>query len=325
MTNSHPSELPLQNTRLFPRGMGASCYRLTGIAERCDWSILTDSTKNYVSLRGDFSKPPRTLFLSLRSYFHALPYFYEEVLPNIKNRFVLITGSEDMTVPNQIDSRWRSFNAGEKKLIANIINDERVIHWFAENRDEDRSKMSTLPVGYVFTPDASNSVAFPRPDILVRNRPLKVLCAHRVRKGRQWEVRRKLTQLCNERFQNLSTVFAEEIPEESFQQQVRQHPFVLCAQGGGLDPSPKAWYCIANGSIPIIKSSTLDDAYSQLAVAFVDDWHEDCLSLGQLKAWIEKLAPHYDNDQLRAQMLDRLTLDFWWNKIVEVANSPENN
>ncbi len=74
---------------------------------------------------------------------------------------------------------------------------------------------------------------------------------------------------------------------------VAQHPFLLCLHGGGADPSPKAWeavltgafrnlpsvmrslfnarqflFCSA-GTIPIIEHSALDDAYSQLPVAFV--------------------------------------------------------
>jgi hypothetical protein len=170
--------------------------------------------------------------------------------------------------------------------------------------------MSSLPVGYVFMDEASNVLKIETPETPIRDRPLKMLCAHRIRNGAQWEVRRNLTDLCIARFQEFSTILTDEISEGVFQQQVRRHPFVLCAQGGGLDPSPKAWFCIANGSIPIIKSSVLDDAYSQLPVAFVDDWTDDCLSLEKLLCWV---------DELRAQTVHRLSLDYWWRKIVEVS------
>ena len=317
MTNSQPIEILMHNTRLFPKDVGAAAYRLTGIAARCDWVIMTDSKKGDALIRGDLTRQPRTVFLSLRSYFGAIPFFYEEVLPKIENSFVLVSGSEDITIPNQVDARWRPFNARERYLVERIANDDRVIHWFAENRDEVLPKMSTMPVGQVFEKSSHCTVALRQPELKVKDRPLKVLCAHRVRDGDQWEVRRNLTELCKQQFQEFSTILTDEISEAEFRQQVRQHPFVLCAQGGGLDSSPKAWFSIANGSIPIIKSSVLDDAYSQLPVVFVDEWNEDCLSLEKLHRWVEEFAPYYDDDQLWAQTLHKLSLDYWWNKISE--------
>lgn len=34
---------------------------------------------------------------------------------------------------------------------------------------------------------------------------------------------------------------------------MQSHAFVLCAEGGGVDPSPKAWQAILHGAIPIIR------------------------------------------------------------------------
>ena len=311
-------EINTQSTRLFPKNTGAAAYRLTGIAARCDWAILTDGGVDGadVSLRGDFSRQPRTVFLSLRSFFHAIPYFYEEILPKIDKNFVLITGSEDITLPNQVDARFRPFNSKEKEIIDRIIKDERLIHWFAENRDEIRPKMSSLPLG--FHPVGKNKL--PIAKLQIKDRPLRVLCAHRMHKGAQYEARWRVTRLCEERFQEFSTILREEVPHLEYYQLVQQYPFVLCVHGGGLDPSPKAWGCIAHGSIPIIKSSVLDDAYSQLPVAFVDDWNENCLSLQKLRAWVEELAHYYDSEQFRAETLYKLSVDYWWDRIASVSN-----
>ena len=307
------------STRLFPKNRGANAYQLTGIASRCDWVVLTDGAldKFDVSLRGDLSIQPRTVFLSLRSCFEAIPYFYEEILPKIEAPFVLVSGSEDVTVPNQVDARWRRFNPAEKEIIDKIINDERVIHWFAENRDEQKPKMSTLPVGYVFEDSSSDNLTIEPMESWIAQRPINIFCSHRVREGTQWETRNHVTRLCQNQFQEFSTVTTEELHLANFRRTVRSHPFVLCVHGGGLDPSPKAWYCIANGSIPVIKSSVLDDAYSQLPVAFVDDWNDECLSLEKLHDWREKLAPYYDRGDRRAETLYRLSLDYWWKQIMD--------
>ncbi len=305
----------MHNTRLYPKNRGAAVYRLTGIAARCDWVLLTDS-RGQPHLRGELATQPRTVFVSLRSCNEALPYFRSEVLPRIKSRFVLISGSEDFTVPNQIDGRWRKNNSEEQQAIRGILGDDRLIHWFIENRDEVLPKTSSLPVGYVFEEQSSNLVRIEESTTRLVDRPLAVLCAHRVREGVQWDIRRRVTALCRDRFRELSVVVEEELPSDDFLKVLRRFPFALCVHGGGLDPSPKAWMCIANGTIPIIKSSPLDDAYKQLPVAFVEEWNEECLTPSRLTTWIETLSPHYEDPELRRRVLDKLSLDYWWSKIV---------
>ena len=127
MTALQPTEISMHNTRLFPRDTGAAAYRPSGIAGRCDWIAMTDiklqsdgSLRGEGLLRGEVSRSPRTVFLSMRSSFHALPWFYEEVLPKITNRFILISGSEDCTLPNQVDARFRPATPAEKELVGKI-------------------------------------------------------------------------------------------------------------------------------------------------------------------------------------------------------------
>jgi len=323
MTSRIVTEIDVQNTRLFPKNRGADAFQLTGIAARCDWAIMTDKTAGIfsASLRGDFSRQPRTVFLSLRAIFDSIPYFFEEILPQINTPFILVTGSEDATVPNQIDARWREFNSREKGIIDKILQDERVIHWFAENRDEPRKKMSSLPVGYVLNSNCTSRTHISPIESPVMERPLKVLCSHRVREGAQWQTRKHVTRLCQEHFMAFSSIFTEELSLADFQRSVRAHPFVLCVNGGGLEPSPKAWFCILNGSIPVIKSSVLDDAYRQLPVAFVDDWSTDCISIEKLETWREALAPFYDCEDLRAQTVQKLSIDYWWQWIISAYHS----
>lgn len=308
--------IPMHNTRLFPKNLGAAAYELTGVAGRCDWAIMSDNNTGDFYIHGDLSQPPRTVFLSMRGFFESIPYFYEDILPIIGSPFILITGSEDLTIPNQIDKRWRAFRPDEKEMINRILEDERLVHWFAENRDVVLPKMSTLPIGYVFSDQQNNPVAVEAQLRLpVTDRPLRALCSHRTRPGPQWETRRQVTKLCAESFGDLVTVVNQEVSDAEFLGLIEEHAFVLCVQGGGIDPSPKAWTAIANGSIPIITSSPLDDAYSQLPVAFVDGWDEHSLSEIKLREWIRKLAPYYDIPEMRLEVLERLQLDYWWKQI----------
>jgi len=309
----------IHNTRLFPKHRGAIAYRNTGIAARCDWVLMTDggSLMRSADLRGDLSRQPRTVYLSLRSYYDALPCFVNEVLPRIERPFVLVSGSEDITLPRQTDRRSRGYTAEEQALVGRILADERVLHWFMENRDQVLPKTSSLPVGYVFPDGGSTEVQIAPNPVALADRPLRVLCCHRVRDGAQWEPRRSVSALCKGPLADIATVIEEQLEPSAFEAQVRRHPFVLCVPGGGLDPSPKAWQSIACGSIPVIASSTLDDAYRELPVAIVEGWSPEALSPEQLRQWLAELTPWYEDPERRTDVLYRLSIDYWGSRILE--------
>ncbi|MDO3387307.1 hypothetical protein QWI17_15810 [Gilvimarinus sp. SDUM040013] len=107
----------------------------------------------------------------------------------------------------------------------------------------------------------------------------------------------------------------QEVGEPDFLSLIEKHAFVLCVQGGRIDPSPKAWTAIAHGAIPIIASSPLNDAYCQLPVAIVDGWDEHSLSEEKLREWRQQLAPYYDDPDLRLEVLEKFQLDYWWKQI----------
>jgi hypothetical protein len=92
-------------------------------------------------------------------------------------------------------------------------------------------------------------------------------------------------------------------------------PFIVCPHGGGQDPSPKAWEAILLGTIPILQHSHMDDAYSQLPVAYINDWDEffhDPDPQKLLRQWLEQLAPYYEEGSaLRNHTLHQLTTEYW--------------
>jgi uncharacterized membrane protein YgcG len=98
------------------------------------------------------------------------------------------------------------------------------------------------------------------------------------------------------------------IKQSDFVKLAQAVSFVLCVHGGGLDPSPKAWETLLLGTIPIIQHSTLDDAYSQLPVVFVDDFSQLFGPVATVSARLAKiraeLDPYYSNTTLRAMVLE---------------------
>jgi len=306
-----------QSTRLFPKNRGAEAYAITGIAARCDWVVLSDHRAPHVELiRQRDTDHPRHVFLSLRAPFHAVHHFAERILPRLRADFVLVTGSEDITLPRQTDARWRAFDAEEQAMLARILDHPNLVHWYAENLDEGgHPRRSPLPLGLVFPEGKPDGIILPSPPALA-TRPLRAFCAHRHREGPQWQMRRDVSRLARGAWRDICTLPEIELPEPDFMAELERHAFVLCVEGGGLDPSPKAFSALLHGTIPIIRNTALVPAYDHLPVVVVEDWTAEALSARKLARWRAAMLPWFDEPAGRREVLHRLSGDYWW-RIVE--------
>lgn len=310
--------MEFMSTRLFPKNLGADKYVINGIAGKCDWVILSDRMEPLVHLdKNKKTSNPMSVYLSLRNPVPALSYFVNNILPNLNSEFILFTGSEDITIPNQLDKRWKEFSKETQDDIRNILNNIYVKYWFCENLDEKiHPKIYPMPLGMVYpNTDAKRTIDntyFPP----LSNRPLKVLCAHRVRTGKQWEMRKQITSWAKEYWSGFCTVIERDVPEDEFLGLVKEHAFVLCAEGGGIDPSPKAWQSIANGAIPIMRETALKSAYSEFPAMFVPDWRYDTLTLEKLETCYTGYSGLHANVKVTDDTLYKLSLDYWWQKAI---------
>ena len=314
--------MEFHSTRLFPKHRGANAYIATGIAGKCDWVFLSDSNapKTHLS-RLVPTDEPRHIFLSLRNPSVALSTFATEILPTVQAPFVLLSGSEDATIPNQIDKRWHAFSHKEMAIIQKILEHPNLIHWYAENLDEKISdKLSALPLGMVYPGSSIESVMELQNRKPVSKRPLTVLCGHRVRRGPQWTIRRDVNSVAKSAWSDFTTVLEDEVTETDFLQMMDTHSFVLCVEGGGLDPSPKAWQCLHRGAIPIVRRTPTTDAYADLPVVFVDSWSAGSITAKKLAYWRAGFCDWFDNPDSRKELLYRLSLDYWWNMVTKHVN-----
>ena len=250
--------------------------------------------------------------------------FYDRYLPIIEksSRFVLITGAADRTVPRQVDSRYPAYQGtAVGEALGSILRDERLIHWYAENCDSPGDRLSAIPLGCLESDGHELHEALLRESALdFTSRPLKALCCHRVRMGSQWQKREQVTTLAREHWSDVVDWRAPMLPD-SFFDMLSEYPFTICVSGGGLDPAPKAWLALLAGSIPIIERTSIEGAYRDLPVAFVDEWNKDAVTKVKLARWLESLRRYYEVLALRKEVLHRLGMRYWWNKI---AASPAN-
>jgi hypothetical protein len=85
--------------------------------------------------------------------------------------------------------------------------------------------------------------------------------------------------------------------------------FEISPRGKGLDCF-RTWECLVLGTIPIVKSSTLDPLFvdEKFPVAVVQSFAE--VTPANLARWRDELAPLFT-----AEMLQRLTNDYWLDRI----------
>lgn len=306
----------------------------TGFASRCDWVLGTRRTfwgkrkrrkinrntlrKTYNLAWRDTSRPP--LFVFVRT--DLVQRFYFKVMPCLNNQFVLVTGDHDITIPRQVETMYPKFLS--RTVYTTLLADDRLIHHFAENLDDiiDTSKVTPIPVGInpiEFKGLDADFIIPSIPKLLnITNRPLIMLQVDRIRVGATWNDRLVVKRLCETNWRYICKS-ARAQPGLTFFRLLSMYPFILCPHGYGLDPSPKAWEGIAFGAVPIIQHFAGDAAYRHLPVVFVDAWIADSISKPMLETWRKRMAPFYENQEIRMQVLRRLKADFWWEKLEEAA------
>lgn len=292
----------------------------SGMQARCDMVIGSRFTKFQPSLHRRAwirSWSPRTVFVRN----DLMQSFVKTVLPCLSEPFVLLSGDSDLTLPRQIDLRFPKVL--DPSLWHQLLEDDRVIHMFVENLDSAvHPKLSGLPLGvsaYNYPnrqADYLLSYVQSRPAVIpLTDRPLRAMHVARLRDGRgQWADRQHVQDLCVRNWSNMCNS-PSGLNTTGLWQAMQAVPFVLCAHGGGLDPSPKAWEALLLGSIPIIQHFPGDDAYNYLPVVFVDSWHEGSLSQNALERWRRLLQPWFVDPIKRTEVLHRLSLEFWWQKV----------
>ena len=282
----------------------------TYLQSMCDWYI----TEMFI---GDENIQPRFIFIKVEYIAHFYNKYYPKI--NSSTKFVIITGMGDKTIPNQIDTRW-SEDKNVKNIIVRLLQNNNLIGWFAENCDELLTKMYGIPTGVYETDQLKDffNIQFNK-SCIIDDKNIRVLCCHRVR---EWtHERKKVNDLC-ETYWSTFTDYKININNQNFSDTLSKYTFTLCVNGGGLDPSPKAFEAIIAGSIPIIKYSPgIYSAYKDLPVVFIKDWSVNEINYEKLQTWVSQYRKYYENLELRRETLYKLTFEYWKTRIVNYYNN----
>jgi hypothetical protein len=90
-----------------------------------------------------------------------------------------------------------------------------------------------------------------------------------------------------------------------FLQEIRNHTFVLCPRGNGVD-THRLWETLYMGSIPIVKKDIALKDFEDLPICFINDWSEITL---------EFLVEQKQQILSKSWNIQKLKISYWIDKI----------
>ena len=274
-----------------------SCLWSKGYSRFCDcrgparyWVADTESCQSEAFFRRHYRNAHGLVWIRLGSrskngHTCDLDNFVRGALQTIAAPFGLITTDGDTLVPSELP----------RNTVEQLLDCRFLISWHTQNFDgRHHPKFGRLPIGI--------DLHTPKP----RLGPAKMLSQlQRISGDRMPPNRMPLRVFCDLGTSPISDdrrsavaaledcdhvdFLTSRIPQGEIWQHYSQYPFVLSAQGNGLD-SHRTWELLYLGCIVITKRSALDPLFEGLAVVTVDDWNE-VREISKLAEWVRAYAP----------------------------------
>lgn len=209
----------------------------------------------------------------------ALPNFFSQ-MDRIKHKFILVTGDADKEVFSQIFESEEQF----KKIIEN----DKIVHWFAQNCTAIHKKITQIPIGLPYhtkvpasdlwgdqeTPKEQEDVV-----INIKN-ATKPFYERQIKCYNNFSLPPSFYHYEKDRIEAFNDVpehliFKEVANQNRYTCYKNQSDFafVLSPFGNGMD-CHRTWEALIMGCIPIVRSSALNPLFNELPVLFVDKWSD---------------------------------------------------
>lgn len=233
---------------------------------------------------------------------HDLGFFIHTYFSRIKEPFILITHNSDHS-PVYQDC---SFYPHPTPQFEWLLNDGRIIAWFAQNVDYVHPKLKPIPIGF-----ANSHYVHGNPFIFqqaIQQMPTwqqrthdKIYLFFGVGSNRGH--REPLWQYLSQKSFCEKPGYTKDLA--AYLSILKRYLFVISPRGNGLD-CHRTWEALIMGAIPICEDSTLNPLYKNLPVICIDDWKN--LSL-------EWLHQKYKELSQRSFKMEKLYADYWVKKI----------
>jgi hypothetical protein len=284
-----------------------------GILKCCDFFSKTPHSGISRIINYDFTNLHKCKIPVIYICNTAIKHFYDMLFPQLQTKFILISGDSDSTMPYDI-LKIEQFN--------NLINNDKLVHWFCQNLSIKHPKMTIMPIGLDYHTMVSNNIYWgPKMSSLEQEKQLMNL-----KKIPFWE--RELKGYSNfhltisgKRYTSDRTEAINNIPKDlmfyedklvdritSWNNQLK-YTFCVSPLGNGYD-CHRTWEGLCLGCIVIVKTSCLDELYENLPVLIISNWKEVNKEL--LEKTISEYKIKHDNNKFN---YDKLKLKYWLNII----------
>lgn len=265
---------------------------ITGDSFRVACDFIIDETK--IPFEPAKVNPGDTIFLNA----DIMNYFFSELHPKIKNPYILVTHNSDNAIPGKF---------------VKYLEDSKLVAWFGQNVGLSHSKMIPIPIGIANNYwRHGNTALLTKCMASTKNNLKKYLLYLNIATGTNIGAREQAFSL----FSTKSYCYSS--PRKSWQDylvDLSQSYFVLSPEGNGLD-CHRTWEALLMGSIPVVKTSTLDPMYQYLPVVIVQKW-EDINE--------QFLHNEYEKIQKKSYNFSKLYIDYWVGLINERKNKFKMN
>jgi len=267
---------------------------LSGDTFRAFCDFIIDETN--IPFNPDQVKNGDTIFVV--NYYKFLDYFFKELHPHIKAKYILITHNYLLGT---------NINKYTKHL-----EDDNIAAWLGKNVIIDHPKAHPLPLGINNTfylrgnPNFWNTLRDKLPikkDIFLY---LNFALGHK--RERRGPIRQKVYHI----FRNKKFCYKTKNKNfKKYMQEITRSKFILSPEGNGID-CHRTWEAVYVQSIPIVKSSKLDCLYTDLPILIIDDWKQIT------EAFLNK---KYKEIQTKEYNMEKLFASYWFDKINQIRNN----
>jgi hypothetical protein len=215
-----------------------------------------------------------------------LSQFFEEMHPRISNRYILITHNSDDPVPGSFKS---------------YLEDPKIIAWFGENAEEKHPKLISIPMGcanFNWPNGNQKYLKNVQEKLPPKQHLLHMGLTIQTNYNERWPI---FKQFYNQPYcyRTIKKMY------EGYLTDVAASAFEIAPRGIAWD-TYRLWESLYVGTIPIVRTSPLDELYLSLPVLIIKDWKEVTEDFLRQKE-IEMRDKTYD--------LKKLSMEYWKNLI----------
>ena len=203
---------------------------------------------------------PNTIYCKL----DFLRYWYRTEIKHLDNRFILITGASDF-----------SPSINYYTIYQNILQNSKLIVWFAENNVIYHPKVQNLSVGLATHSIEMEYILNDVKKMYIPKDTNKIYCRWRIRNGNVLGINYLERPKAEEFSRNNILCYFDEsnLDYKDYLIKVKQHKYLLCPIGNGSDSSPKLAESIILGTLPIVRKSYNNySLYKDLPILWVNHW-----------------------------------------------------